>query len=135
LTPRPAARPGRRGGRNTPWGLSVGADDREAPLALPSGYVRGRLREDREGRLHHLGVEGLARLLAHVAARLLRRPGGSVGALGGEGVVDVGDGEDACQQRDLRAHEAVGVALAVPALVMVADHLELGPRHAQGAAY
>ena len=47
--------------------------------------------------------------------------GGAVGSQGGHGVVGVGDGDDARTQGDLVAGESVGVAVAVHALVVVAD--------------
>jgi hypothetical protein len=45
----------------------------------------------------------------------------AVGAGRGEGVEGVGDGQDAGGERDRFASEAVWVAGAVPALVVVAD--------------
>ena len=50
-----------------------------------------------------------------------RRQRGAVGAEGGQGVEAIGDGDDAGQQRDALAAQAVGVAAAVEALVVVAD--------------
>ncbi len=41
-----------------------------------------------------------------------------VDALGGEGVVDIGEGDDSRFERDLLAGDAVGIAAAVPSLVM-----------------
>src|SRR5208282_3199920 len=45
-----------------------------------------------------------------------------VGALGGDGVVGIGDGDDARAQGDLVAGEAIGIAGAIVKFVMVANH-------------
>ena len=50
----------------------------------------------------------------------VRRRGGLVDALARHGVVDVGHGGDARELLDLAAEEALGVAGAVDALVVVA---------------
>ena len=60
-----------------------------------------------------------------IAARLGERRGGAVGAVGGQRVERVGHREDARRERDVLARQAVRVARAVPALVVVADD-ELG---------
>ena len=70
-------------------------------------------------RLHHARVPLRARTL--IDAGLLHfadREGVAVRAVGAHGVVGVGDGQDAGQQGDRLAGQAVRVALAVPALVV-----------------
>jgi hypothetical protein len=69
------------------------------------------------------GVEVGAAAGIEVAQGAVGRPRRPVGAVGGERVPDVGHGHDAGGQRDL-AGKAVGVAAAVVALVVLADHLE-----------
>ena len=51
------------------------------------------------------------------------RQGRPVDAVAGHRVEGVGDGDDPTAQRDRAAGEAVGIAAAVPALVVVADDL------------
>jgi hypothetical protein len=70
-----------------------------------------------------LGVELLARLGDDLLDRLLERPRLLVRARVREDVEDVGDGGDAAGQRDRVAGQAVGVAGAVPALVVGAGDL------------
>ncbi len=53
-----------------------------------------------------------------LAVRLFDRPGALVGALGAERVEYVGDGDDTGFDRDIGAGELVGIAGAVPALVV-----------------
>ena len=79
---------------------------------------------ERQERVHERGIQvGSAQareLLDHVA----ERPGVLVGARREQCVEHVADGADARRQRDLLAREAVGVATAVPALVVaVGDRL------------
>jgi hypothetical protein len=69
-----------------------------------------------------LGIEVAAGAALDDGDADVRRGGGLVGALGGDGVVDVGHGGQARELVDALAGQAVGVALAVPALVVVADH-------------
>src|SRR4051794_38656814 len=84
--------------------------------------ARGR---DLEERVDDLGIELRARGLFDHRARLDHLARRAVGAHGGQRIEHVGDREDARRQRDDLAGQAVGVAGAVPALVMVADD-ELG---------
>ena len=55
---------------------------------------------------------------------------GAVGAIAGHGVEGVGHGDDAGQPRDLRAPQLIGIAVAVPAFVVIAGNrdgfLEIG---------
>src|ERR1041385_2072879 len=64
---------------------------------------------------------------------VMRERGGPVRAMRGERVVGVDDREQAYLERDLLAAQRVGVAAAVVALVMVADHLQYAAERHQGA--
>lgn len=46
----------------------------------------------------------------------------SIGAAGGDGIESVGHSDDAGAKRDIRAGKAIGIAVAIHPLVMVADH-------------
>jgi hypothetical protein len=84
----------------------------------------GQAGRDRlEGR-HHRRVELRAGPVGDLLAGPLERERPAVGAVGGHRVEGVGHREDARPQRDRLADEAARVALAVPALVMAADHLD-----------
>jgi hypothetical protein len=69
-----------------------------------------------------VGVEVDAAVGLHVGEGAVGRPGRPVGAVGGERVPHVGHGHDAGGQGDLLPGQAVGVAGAVVALVVLADH-------------
>ncbi len=46
----------------------------------------------------------------------------SIGAAGGDGIEGVGHSDDAGTKRDIRAHQAIGIALAIHPLMMVTNH-------------
>ena len=73
---------------------------------------------------HDVGVEVLPAALPDHPARLLVAERGSVAALRRQRVVEVGERDDACREGDGRATEAVGVAAAVPPLVVRPRHLD-----------
>ena len=64
---------------------------------------------------------------------LVDRPGRLVGALVGERVEDVGDGDDPADQRDPLPHDSARVAGAVPALVVVERDLLRHLQDGEGA--
>src|SRR5262249_27700358 len=66
-----------------------------------------------------LGVELGAGAALELLDRLVGRDAPPVDALGGHGVESIRDEDDPGAERDALAGEAVGVAAAVPALVMV----------------
>src|SRR5436190_9504870 len=101
----------------------VSADD--AGTDAFEGLVR-----DLVERLYHLRVELAARALGDRPARVRQRGGGPVGPVCGDRVERVGDREDPRRERDLLALQAVRVALAVPALVVVLD--DVGRRLEEG---
>jgi hypothetical protein len=80
--------------------------------------------------LSHHGQEGVQAAWVEMGAAAgfqvpqgtVWRPGRPVGTVGGERVPHVGDSHDAGKQRDLLAGKAIGVALAVLALMVRADH-------------
>src|SRR5215831_19449919 len=74
-----------------------------------------------EPELHQLWIELHTGLLLEDGAALLDRERLLVGAIGRHRIERVGDAHDARDQRDLLARQAIRIALAVPALVMVAD--------------
>ena len=92
----------------------------------PSGSVdlmADRIRHDDGAEVaHDRRAELGARTGADDAHADVRRRGRLVDALGGDGVVDVGDGGDPRELLDLGAVQPLGVAGAVDALVVVADH-------------
>src|SRR5438876_422015 len=92
---------------------------RERPTA-PSTWRRLFFREELLERPHQRGVELRAGAGADDGGGLLPGHGAAVGALTRQRVEAVGDGQDARQRRDGVAGEAVGVALAVVALVVAA---------------
>ena len=73
-------------------------------------------------------VELLPRLAAHDLHCLEVREGALVAAFRRQRVVHVGDAEYACHERDVLARERVGIALAVPPLVVAAHHRRDLPR-------
>ena len=97
-----------------------GGDDGGAAVGQLD-LVADRVRHDDGAEVaHDRRAELVAGALADDAHADVRRRGGLVDALGGDGVVDVGDGGDARELLDLRAVQALGVAGAVEALVVVA---------------
>ena len=74
-----------------------------------------------EQRVDHRRVELGAGVGAQLVARAVLAQRLAVRAVGDERVVGVAGQDDACRERDRLAGEAVGVAAAVPALVLVAD--------------
>jgi hypothetical protein len=70
---------------------------------------------------HDLRVELSSRAALELGARLVERHPLAVRALGGHGTEGVGHGDDARLERDVLAGQPVGVAVAVPALVVVED--------------
>src|SRR2546425_7256847 len=111
--------------------LLLGAAPAPAPALVQEnqGAAPGH---DRRERLVHLGVEHGAREVRHPLGGLLRghlvlvRPGGA------QRVIHFRGGDDASAQRDLVAAQTIGVASAVPTLVVAAHHgddvLEVGQR-------
>lgn len=80
----------------------------QRPETKPASTGRGVFRQDfQEGR-RHLGVEVLAGLLLQIGEDLLRRPGGAVRPVRGQGVPDVHDDEDAGRQGDGLPGQAPG---------------------------
>src|SRR5439155_6721380 len=71
--------------------------------------------------LHHIGVELRPGVAADLLARLVGGHGPAVGTVGDHRVEGIGDGEDAGAQWDDRAHQASGIPLTVPALVVAGD--------------
>ena len=109
-----------------------------ALLIGAAGEVRqggGRLRahllqhpiNDLHERLHHHRVEVDPGLFLDQRQGALVGPGLAVGAVRGEGVVHVADGQDARGQRDVLARQSVRVAGPVPLLVVVLDDRQDGP--------
>src|SRR4051794_37388910 len=74
-------------------------------------------------RLHHVRVELGAGFRVDDLPRLRKRRALAVGAIGGDRVERVGHGEEACGQTDAPSGCARGISVAVPALVMPANHL------------
>ena len=72
----------------------------------------------------------LPRLGLDERAGLLGGPGFFVGALAGEGVKHIGNRHDACCQRNGLAHQALGVATAVPFFVVAQRHFMRQGQHA-----
>src|SRR5207247_5193333 len=70
-------------------------------------------------RRDHAGIEVLAGLGLDRGQAALGRPGLFVRTLRGEGVVHVGDRDDACGEGDLIARLAIRIAGAIPALVVL----------------
>ena len=73
-------------------------------------------------RLHQVGVELEAR--AEFAARLPRRTGGAIGAIGGHGVVGVGHRNQPADRGQLAGRDPIGIAPAIHALVVVPNGVE-----------
>lgn len=71
-------------------------------------------------RIEAVVVDGDAALPLHDVDGFFHRDGAAVGAIGGEGVEDVAQGDDACLEPDLVGGQAARVALAVQALVVSA---------------
>ena len=80
------------------------------------------------------GSNCCAGVLAQLVEGLLHRAGRPVGAAADDGVEGVGERDDAGAERDALALQAVGIAGAVPALVVVADDGREVARHAQRVA-
>ncbi len=59
--------------------------------------------------------------------------GASVGTVAGERIPGVGDGDNARAERDVFTGDAVGVAVAIPALVVIPDDGELAVAGPDGA--
>src|SRR4029077_14117985 len=74
-----------------------------------------------QGHLDHVRVELAAGALAEPAHRLAMAETVAIGPIAGHRVIRVADEDDARLERDVLAGDAVGVALAVPALVAVTD--------------
>src|ERR671935_3254140 len=70
-------------------------------------------------RVHDLRVELAARAALELRDRVLGQDSSPVDALGGHGVVRVGDEDDPRPERDPNAGQPVWVPAAVPALVVV----------------
>lgn len=95
--------------------------------AVPSGLA-DRLGnhagvDDGQQRVDDAGIELGAGVADHLGAGLLDSDRLAVGTVGDHRVEGVADQHDAAGQRNLVARYAVGVALAVPALVFVANRL------------
>ncbi len=71
------------------------------------------------------GVKAAGGAKEHAFAGGFFGDGGAVGALGGEDVVDVGDGEDASAEGDFFAAQSGRVAAAVPSFVVVEDGFDV----------
>ena len=102
------------------------------PLLGPDGHLGDDAVDDLEERLHDDRVEVRPGVLRDDGDGLLVRPGLAVGPGRGQGVVDVGDGQDARRERDVLALQAAGVAGAVPLLVVVLDDRQDGPGEVDG---
>ena len=81
---------------------------------------------EREERAEDLGIELRARDAAHLGEDLGARARGAVDAVRAHRVEGVGDRDDPGEERDVAAGEAVRVATAVEALVVVAHAVEDG---------
>ena len=95
------------------------AQAREHPALARATRRRRAALDAGEERGDDLGVELRAGAALDLRDRFLERERRAVEAVGRHRVEGVGDEDDARAERDLLAGEAVGVALAVPALVMV----------------
>jgi hypothetical protein len=72
------------------------------------------------GRFDEFGVELVASLRVDAGERVLESLRRFVGAVVGEGVDDVGERDDPSDQWDVRSGEPVGMARAVPTLMVAA---------------
>src|ERR1700676_4192290 len=79
---------------------------------------------DTQEQLRHAGIKMASFLFVDVVARLGRRPGGAVGAVGSQGVPDIDDGKDTGRQGNLFLAQAARVAAAVPLLVMAVGNIQ-----------
>src|SRR5205823_3811092 len=83
-------------------------------LLLPRAQVRTALDEEPD----QARIEVAPREAPQLGERLVDRPRRLVRAVGDERVVDIADGTDARDERDLVALEPQGIARAVPLLVV-----------------
>src|SRR5438876_11194567 len=91
------------------------------------GHLVDSLIDDIQERLDDVGIEVGGGAIADDLQRLVMAERVSVGAIGGEGIVDVSYGEDAGGEWDVLTTEAVGIPGAIPALMVVFDDWEHGP--------
>ena len=110
-----------RDGRSTAWSpASMPAAAASSAATCSSARWCGQVVEDADERLDQLRVELRAAAAAQLRDALLVRERRPVHAARRHGVVGVDQAEQPGDERDLLAGQAVGVAAAVVALVMVA---------------
>src|SRR5437762_2384051 len=95
-------------------------------------FGQRQLARELEKRGDDARVERPPRLATEVLERLVARQRRAVRTVGGERVEHVDDGDDAGAERDRFTHEAVGVAVAVAPLVVVADRERPGGEELEG---
>ena len=67
-----------------------------------------------------------AAYFTNVDKRLIFRPGGAVGPIAREGIVDVHDGEDTCLEWNLFPFETIRITSSVPFFVVVMRDVQCG---------
>jgi hypothetical protein len=75
--------------------------------------IRGVERDELAKRRHANRVEGGSGLVLEQRERAVRGPGLAIDTVGSQGVVDIGDGQDADREVEFARRGAVGMALAV----------------------
>src|SRR5437660_11032144 len=136
LPPSPA-RPRRRSARRAPRATATARRTAIRPAAAPRD-ARWRTRsalfpvEHAKQRRHHRLVERVPGLRGQARAHRVARERRTIGARRGERVEDVGHGDDARLERDGLPGQSVGIAGAVPALVVMSDHARDGGEELEG---